>query len=241
MIAILAIAVFPVDSVRSERIPGPHSPLALDASILRSFEIEGHGLAAVSQWNRVLGQVSRQSEAFARCAADETQCTSRGMRYWLQILAFAADLGRKEQLRAINGFFNRWPYRSDREVYSIGEYWATPSEFLARSGDCEDYVIAKFFALRELGFSNDQLRIVIVYDRRRGIGHAVLAVNLDGDISILNNQTDAIAPPSRYENFAPRYLVNETAFWTAAPNTLDALVSRIVPPRLPKPMTDPRV
>ena len=185
----------------------------------------------VSQWTRVLGQVSQQSEAFARCAADETQCTSRGMRYWLQILTAAADLGRKEQLQAINRFFNRWPYRSDREIYSIGEYWATPSEFLARSGDCEDYVIAKFFALRELGFSNDQLRIVIVYDRLRGIGHAVLAVNLDDDIAILNNQTDTIAPPSRYENFVPWYLVNETAIWTAAPDTLDALVSRIVPAR----------
>ena len=192
----------------------------------------------VSQWTRVLGQVSRRSEAFARCAADETQCTSRGMRYWLQILTAAADLGRKEQLQAINRFFNRWPYRSDREIYSIGEYWATPSEFLARSGDCEDYVIAKFFALRELGFSNDQLRIVIVYDRLRGIGHAVLAVNLDDDILILNNQTDTIASPSRYENFIPWYLVNETTLWTPAPGTLDALVSRIVPSR---PTTGSRV
>ena len=223
--------MFPADSARSERISGPHSPSALGASILRSFEFEGRGLATVSQWTRVLGQVSRQSEAFARCAAEETQCTSQGMRYWLQILAFAADLGRQEQLQAINGFFNRWPYRSDREIYGIGEYWAAPSEFLARSGDCEDYVIAKFFALRELGFSNDQLRIAIVYDRLRGIGHAVLAVNLDDDILILNNQTDTIAPPSRYENFVPRYLVNETAFWMAAPDTLDALVSRIVPSR----------
>jgi predicted transglutaminase-like cysteine proteinase len=192
----------------------------------------------VSQWNRVLGQVSRQSEAFARCAADETQCTSRGMRHWLQILTFAADLGRKEQLQAVNRFFNRWPYRSDREIYRVGEYWASPSEFMARSGDCEDYAIAKFFALRELGFGNDQLRIAIVYDRLRSTGHAVLAVNLDDDISILNNQTDTIAPPSRYENFVPWYLVNETAIWTPAPDTLDALVSRIVPAR---PAADSRV
>ncbi len=228
---IVAIAVFPADSARSERISGPHSPSALGASILRSFEFEGRGLAMVSQWNRVLGQVSRQSEAFARCAADETQCTSRGMRYWLQILTSAADLGRREQLQAINRFFNRWPYKSDREIYRVGEYWATPSEFMTRSGDCEDYAITKFFALRGLGFSNHQLRIVIVYDRLRGTGHAVLAVHLDDDILVLNNQTDTIAPPSRYENFVPWYLVNETAFWTAAPDTLDALVSRIVPSR----------
>ncbi len=185
----------------------------------------------VPQWNRVLDQFSRQSEAFARCAADQAQCTSRGMRWWLQIRTSAADLGRKEQLQAVNRFFNCWPYRSDREVYRVGEYWASPAEFMARSGDCEDYAIAKFFALRELGFGNDQLRIVIVYDRLRGRGHAVLAVHLDDGISILNNQTDTIAPPSRYENFVPWYLVNETAIWTPAPATLDALVSRIVPTR----------
>ncbi len=79
---------------------------------------------------------------------------------------------------------------------------------------------------------------MIVYDRLRGRGHAVLAVHLDDGISILNNQTDTIAPPSRYENFIPWYLVNETTRWTAAPGTLDALVPRIVPPR---PVTGSRV
>jgi predicted transglutaminase-like cysteine proteinase len=155
---------------------------ALGASILQSFEFDGRGLAKDSQWNRVLGQMSKQSEAFARCATDETQCTSRGMRYWLQILASAADLGRKEQLQAVNRFFNRWPYRSDREVYRVGEYWATPSEFMARSGDCEDYAIAKYFALRELGFDKEELRVVILMDEIRGIGHAVLAIYVENDI-----------------------------------------------------------
>ena len=140
MIAIATVVVFPAESARSERSPDAHSSSALGASILRSFEFEGRGLAMVSQWTRVLGRVSRRSEAFARCAADETQCTSRGMRYWLQILTAAADLGRKEQLQAVNRFFNRWPYRSDREVYRVGEYWASPAEFMARSGDCDLFI-----------------------------------------------------------------------------------------------------
>ena len=52
------------------------------------------------------------------------------------------------------------------------------------SGDCEDYAIAKFFALRELGFANQELRIAVVYDNLRRIGHAVLAVYVEGDILI---------------------------------------------------------
>ena len=116
---------------------------------------------------------------------------------------------------------------ADREVYSIGEYWATPSEFLARSGDCEDYVIAKFFALRELGFANQELRIAVVYDNLRRIGHPVLAVYTEGDILILNNQTDTIASHARYDNFVPWYLVNETTMWTTAGPALSALVPEL--------------
>ncbi len=47
------------------------------------------------------------------------------------------------------------------------------------SGDCADYAIAKFFALRYLGYSNEEMRIAVVYDRMRRIGHAVLAIYSD--------------------------------------------------------------
>ncbi len=47
------------------------------------------------------------------------------------------------------------------------------------SGDCADYAIAKFFALRHLGYSNKEMRIAVVYDRMRRIGHAVLAIYSD--------------------------------------------------------------
>ncbi len=136
-----------------------------------------------------------------------------------------AGIERPEQLRFINRFFNRWPYKSDREIYRAAEYWATPGEFMTYSGDCEDFAIAKFFALREIGFANHELRIAVVFDRLRQTGHAVLAVYAEDDILILNNQTDTIASHSRYDHFEPKYLVNETTLWTAALPTLGADVS----------------
>ena len=48
----------------------------------------------------------------------------------------AAKLAPREQLTAINEFYNRWPYRRDAELYGRSEYWATPREFMSRSGDC---------------------------------------------------------------------------------------------------------
>jgi predicted transglutaminase-like cysteine proteinase len=52
-----------------------------------------------------------------------------------------------------NRFLNDWRYKPDDQNYGQRDYWATPLEFLRRSGDCEDYAIAKYVTLRELGFA----------------------------------------------------------------------------------------
>ena len=176
------------------------------------------------QWNRVRDRLPELSEALTACAADRARCTEPWMDAWLQAREAAAGLDRDGQLQAVNRFFNRKPYKTDRATYRTSEYWAAPDEFMAYSGDCEDYAIAKFFALRGLGFANQELRIAVVYDKLRRIGHAVLAVYVEGDILILNNQTDTIASHTRYDNFVPWYLVNETALWTSAGPTLSSLI-----------------
>ena len=148
----------------------------------------------------MLEKVRKQREVHARCLADETNCVSPVTRSWRRVVTTAAGLDRKKRLEVTNRFFNRWPYKEDRETYGNREYWAPPSEFMDNSGDCEDYAIAKFFALRYLGYSNEEMRIAVVFDRMRRIGHAVLAIYADQDIVILSNQTDRIASHTRYEN-----------------------------------------
>ena len=51
----------------------------------------------------------------------------------------------------------RTTYLEDLANYGLPDYWATPLQFLDRDGDCEDYAIAKFVSLRELGFAADEL------------------------------------------------------------------------------------
>ena len=86
-----------------------------------------------------------------------------------------------EQIRAVNLFLNDWQYKSDIQNYGRRDYWATPLEFLRRSGDCEDYAIAKYVSLRQIGFAPEQLRLV-VRDVVRELAHAVLAVYLDDGV-----------------------------------------------------------
>src|SRR5690606_13640276 len=82
------------------------------------------------------------------------------------------------QLLAVNNYMNRYPYKQDDWLYGQSDYWANVQEFLEQSGDCEDFAIAKYFSLRQLGFPAEDMQILMVYDVYSGTDHAVLRVAL---------------------------------------------------------------
>lgn len=182
-------------------------------AVFGSTEVRSDSLKGLPQWLRVLAGVRAEREAFERCAAEAARCTTPVLKNWRKIIAGAGKLSRAEKLKAVNDFFNRWPYKRDQELYGRAEYWATPTEFMARSGDCEDFSIAKYFALRALGFAKDDMRIVILMDEIRGIGHAVLAVYEGADILILDSLSNLIVAHDRYRHYRPQYSMNETTRW----------------------------
>lgn len=189
------------------------------ASVFRSLELRSKSLEALPQWRRVLTNFRTEQVAFSRCIADSTSCTTAALTDWRRIVHLANSLGPRQKLGVVNSYFNRWPYRQDRELYGLSEYWATPREFMSRAGDCEDYAIAKYFALREVGFNPDELRIVILKDEIRNVSHAVLAVYLVEDIVILDNLSNQILSHSRYKHYIPQYSMNETARWAHVSET----------------------
>jgi hypothetical protein len=65
------------------------------------------------------------------------------------------------------------------------------------SGQCQDYAIAKFLALRALGFADTQLRLVALRDTRREIDHAVLVVALGACCSTIYSTAWCRHPASR--------------------------------------------
>ena len=182
-------------------------------AVFGSTEVRSDSLQGLPQWLRVLDGMRAEQDAFVGCAADPARCTTPVLQNWRKIIRQAGKLNRAERLAAVNDFFNRWPYKRDQELYGRAEYWATPTEFMARSGDCEDFSIAKYFALRELGFAKDEMRIVILMDEIRGIGHAVLAVYEGGDILILDSLSNLIVSHDRYRPYRPQYSMNETTRW----------------------------
>ena len=183
-----------------------------------TMEFTSASLQALPQWRRILDDMTEQSAAMVACTADSARCTSPALRAWRGLQLRAQGKSRMDQLHLVNEFFNRWPYKSDTEAFGLREYWASPIDFMTRSGDCEDYAIAKYFALRQLGFSKDELRIVVLYDTIRNVGHAVLAVYRDNDILILDSLSNLITTDTRYRHYIPQYSMNETTRWAHVDN-----------------------
>ena len=155
---------------------------------------------------------------------------------WRALLKSLAGAPLEHQVYAVNHFINQWRYRSDAENYGHSDYWATPIEFMTRSGDCEDYAIAKYVSLRELGVPVDQLRLVVVQDVLRDLAHAVLAVYTGDRVLILDNLTEAVLPDTRLSQYIPYYSVNEAGRWAhiaTAPLMVSSAERRVIPPSGP--------
>ncbi len=115
-------------------------------------------------------------------------------------------------LQPVNGFFNRLASVTDLAHWRVEDYWATPAEFLSsNAGDCEDYAIAKYFMLRELGVPIGRLRMVYVKSGRSGVPHMVLAYySAPGvDPLILDNLQRSIERASERPDLIPVYLFND--------------------------------
>ena len=118
-----------------------------------------------------------------------------------------------QHLPAVNQLVNRVSYVEDWANYRERDYWAAPGEFFGNGGDCEDYAIAKYLLLRELGVDPDSMRIVVVMDQFRDTAHAVLAIYAGNDIFILDNLSRVIEPHDLVDQYVPVYSLNENHAW----------------------------
>lgn len=127
-------------------------------------------------------------------------------------------LDNTEKLYEINNFFNNIPYYTDNEHWGKSDYWATPIEMLGTNGgDCEDYVIAKYFSLRSLGVPDDKLRMMFVTALRYNQAHMVLAYYPEPNAIplILDNINPRILPANKRRDLRPVYSFNGEGLWLA--------------------------
>ena len=144
------------------------------------------------------------------------QKASARLLYWQKIVDNAKDKPAHEQLEIANSFFNKVRFLSDQAHWQKEDYWATPLEMLATNGgDCEDYSIAKYFTLRELGIPDEQLKITYVKALQINQAHMVLAYYPEpgAEPLILDNLVNEILPASQRKDLAPVYSFNGEGLW----------------------------
>lgn len=116
----------------------------------------------------------------------------------------------------MNDFFNQIPYYNDIVHWGKEDYWATPVEALSSFGaDCEDYSIAKYLSLKELGIPIERLRITYVRAKDLGESHMVLAYypTPEAEPLILDNLTRELKPASQRPDLEPVYSFNDDDLW----------------------------
>lgn len=191
-------------------------PLTQAEALFGSLEFKAASLAALPRWERVLEKIPEEQALFRTCD-DIAQCTEPSIATWRKFIADNKSKSREDIITAVNAFVNRWPYVTDQKLWGQSDYWASPKEFMINSGDCEDYAILKYVTLKELGFEEDELRLVVVKDNVRNIAHAVLAVytvyNGDTDIIILDSLFNTPLSHKDLIQYSPYYSVNARSRW----------------------------
>lgn len=120
------------------------------------------------------------------------------------------------RIHAINNFINRaLVYRTDQEQHGRHDHWAGPRESLYRgAGDCEDYALAKFVALRAMGIPDTQLRLVYARLLPSGEAHMVLYYRPIGSSPlVLDNISNHILPANERRDLRTIYSFNESGIW----------------------------
>jgi predicted transglutaminase-like cysteine proteinase len=116
-------------------------------------------------------------------------------------------------VQKVNELVNRQPYLEDIDNWKKSDYWANPVEFFERGGDCEDFAIAKYTALRLLGVPEERLRLAIVHDKIKDIPHAILIVYSDDGPLVMDNQVSKVKRADKVNRYKPIFSINRHSWW----------------------------
>ncbi len=207
------LALFGPAGLRAE----PSEPLA--PAVPAQPSAEPFGLAAASltsgglhdKWLGVQHRLDDEMVQLALCEGDREGCVSAAALKFLDIV----DAARLREGRARLGEINRAVNLAIRPIDDLAQHgridvWTSPLATLERGGgDCEDYAIAKFVALRRAGLASDDIRIVVLHDTFRGEDHAVAAARLDGRWLMLDNRRMAMIADADVRNFRPTFVIGQ--------------------------------
>lgn len=213
----------------------PAAAISLGAEVRAAAAAEPFALPASpiiggptwDKWSALEHKLADERVQLALCDGDRERCASEAALKLLTIV----DLGRSREGRARLGEINRAVNLAIRAMSDLAQYgemdvWSSPlATFYRGAGDCEDYAIAKFTALRLAGVPAGDLRIIIMRDLFHGEDHAVAAARLDGNWLMLDNRRMAMVEDADVRNYRPLFVMDDSGLRKYADMPLVASVS----------------
>jgi len=189
-------------------------------SFFGSVEVQSSNLKPFKKWRSALKRYSLETKGKGKkrsCASKRLDICDYGD--WGKFLNSLKGKDALTQIRAVNFRMNKARYITDKNNWGRKDYWATPAEFMANFGDCEDYAIIKYLSLRQLGIPEENLRVVAVKDLNLKVGHAVLIVFWEDPRSgktralLLDNQIKKVVDSRSVRHYQPVFSINKDYWW----------------------------
>jgi predicted transglutaminase-like cysteine proteinase len=200
----------------SSEAPAVGQPFALDLVPVTKGGV-------LDKWNGVVADIRAEKDILDRCRSDARHCPAAAQRF----LAIIAE-GRNHEGRARIGVINRainlaiQPV-SDLAQWGVEDRWTSPLATLTSGrGDCEDYAIAKYVALREAGVADSDVRLIIVRDIATGDDHAVVAARVDEKWIILDNRRLTLLEDVAMPHVLPLFALDQEGVKRFTPDVAEA-------------------
>jgi len=192
-------------------------------SFFNSVEVRSSNLKPFKKWRSALKRYSLQSKTEKKekrkASCDPKRINICSNNDWDKFLKTLEGKDKLTQIRAVNYRMNKAKYITDKTNWGRKDYWASPKEFMANFGDCEDFAIIKYMSLVKLGFKEEELRVVAVKDLNLKVGHAVLVVFWKDPKSkkkrslLLDNQIKKVIDARAVKHYQPVFSINKDNWW----------------------------
>ena len=136
------------------------------------------------KWRQIKADILAELPKLAKCQASLDECTSTNRKF-AEIVKEAESQDGLAKIALINAVINALiNYEPDRNQWGVADQWTAPfvnkkGAFETGHGDCEDYALAKYVALRQAGVRSEDVRMVLVHDHAVRADHAILAVRYE--------------------------------------------------------------
>jgi predicted transglutaminase-like cysteine proteinase len=163
------------------------------------------------KWRAAQQQIMIEAQVLTLCRSDPATCQSGAPARFLAIVAAGQVRSGRTRLGEINRAINlAIRSMSDISQYGVADRWNSPLLTLAAgAGDCEDYAIAKYVALREAGSPREDVRLLIVHDNKLHQDHAVVAARLDGHWLLLDNRRMVMVEDVEARQYQPLFEIDD--------------------------------